>query len=132
MGSNILVAEDDADLRSLLQHALEADGHVVVLAADGREALEIYRRTAPDLLVLDVMMPRLSGFEVLRELRESGQLRPESPVLVLTARSSEGDVLSGFDLGAADYMTKPFILSELRARVKLLLARASGKRAPPA
>lgn len=130
MASSILVAEDDADLRSLLQHALESDGHTVVTAANGREALEIYRLAAPDLLVLDVMMPRLSGFEVLRELRESGQLRAESPVLVLTARSSEGDVLAGFDLGAADYMTKPFILSELRARVKLLLARASSGSAP--
>jgi DNA-binding response OmpR family regulator len=131
MGSNILVAEDDADLRSLLRHALEADGHTVVLATDGREALEIYRRAAPDLLVLDVMMPRLSGFEVLRELSQSGQLRPESPVLVLTARSAENDVLAGFDLGAADYMTKPFILSELRARVKLILARAASARAQP-
>ncbi len=130
MGSSILVAEDDEDLRSLLQHALESDGHTVVTAANGRDALEIYRLAAPDLLVLDVMMPRLSGFEVLRELRESGQLRAESPVLVLTARSSEGDVLAGFDLGAADYMTKPFILSELRARVKLLLARASSGSAP--
>ena len=130
MGSRILVAEDDPDLRSLLRHALEADGHVVVTAADGREALDLYRTSTPDLLLLAVMMPRLSGFEVLRELRESGELRPESPVLVLTARSAEGDVLAGFELGAADYMTKPFILGELRARVKLLLARTAGVRSP--
>ncbi len=130
MGSRILVAEDDPDLRSLLRHALEADGHAVVTAADGREALDLYRADAPDLLLLDVMMPRLSGFEVLRELRGSGELRPESPILVLTARSSEGDVLTGFELGAADYLTKPFILGELRARVKLLLARTAGVRSP--
>jgi len=119
----VLVAEDDPDLRSLLRHALEADGHEVRLAGDGREALDLYRAAAPDLIVLDVMMPRMSGFEVLRELSGGGELRADTPVLVLTARASESDVLAGFELGAADYLTKPFIVGELRARVRALLAR---------
>lgn len=119
----ILVAEDDPDLQSLLRHALESDGHAVYIAADGQEALEQYDALSPDVLVLDIMMPRLSGFEVLRELRGDAARRQDVPVLVLTARSGEDDVLAGFELGVDDYLTKPFVIGELRARVRALLAR---------
>jgi DNA-binding response OmpR family regulator len=119
----ILVAEDDPDLQSLLRHALESDGYAVHVAADGQEALDQYDALSPDLLVLDIMMPRLSGFEVLRELRGDAAHRQDVPVLVLTSRSGEDDVLTGFELGVDDYLTKPFVISELRARVRALLAR---------
>jgi DNA-binding response OmpR family regulator len=119
----ILVAEDDPDLQSLLRHALESDGYAVYIAADGQEALDQYDAVSPDLLVLDIMMPRLSGFEVLRELRGDDARRQDVPVLVLTSRSGEDDVLTGFKLGVDDYLTKPFVISELRARVRALLAR---------
>ena len=119
----ILVAEDDPDLQSLLRHALESDGYAVYIAADGQEALDQYDALSPDLLVLDIMMPRLSGFEVLRELRGDDACRQDVPVLVLTARSGEDDVLAGFELGVDDYLTKPFVIGELRARVRALLAR---------
>lgn len=125
MSAVVLVAEDDRDLQSLLSHALQADGHAVHLASDGRQALDGYRALAPDLMLLDLMMPRLSGFEVLAELRAAGELRREAPVLILTARTSENDVRAALDLGAADYVTKPFVIGELRARVSTLLARRS-------
>jgi len=117
------VIEDDADLRSLIRHTLSGEGYDVHLAADGHEGLALYRELGPDLVLLDVMMPRLSGFEVLRELRTGGELRPECPVLMLTARTAEKDVVTGFDLGASDYLTKPFMIAELRARVRALLQR---------
>ena len=119
----ILVAEDNQDLQSLLRHALESDGYAVHVAADGQQALDQYDALSPDLLVLDIMMPRLSGFEVLRELRGDDARRQDVPVLVLTSRSGEDDVLTGFELGVDDYLTKPFVVSELRARVRALLAR---------
>ena len=122
----ILVAEDNQDLQGLLRHALESDGYAVYIAADGQEALDQYDAIAPDLLVLDIMMPRLSGFEVLRELRGNAVHRQDVPVLVLTARSGEDDVLTGFELGVADYLVKPFVIGELRARVRALLARPRG------
>jgi DNA-binding response OmpR family regulator len=123
MPHKILVAEDNPDIQSLVCHVLEGDGYEVHVAGDGQAALDEYRALAPDLLVLDVMMPRLSGFEVLRELKDAGELRPETPVLALTSRSAESDVVTGFELGVSDYLTKPFMVSELRARVKTLLAR---------
>ena len=122
----ILIAEDNEDLQSLLRHALESDGYAVYIAADGQEALDQYDALSPDLLVLDIMMPRLSGFEVLRGLRGDAARRQDVPVLVLTARSGEDDVLTGFELGVADYLIKPFVIGELRARVRALLARPRG------
>ncbi len=119
----ILVAEDNPDIISLIRHVLESDGYGVFVAHDGQETLELYAQLAPDLLILDIMMPRRNGFEVLRELAAQGQRRQDVPVLMLTARTSEDDVMTGFDLGVDDYLTKPFIVGELRARVKVLLAR---------
>ena len=122
--ATVLLAEDDPDVRSLVRHVLEADGHRVIAATDGQEALERCATCSPDLLVLDVMMPRLTGFEVLARLRAMGGEAARVPVLVLSARASEGDIVSGFDLGVSDYVTKPFMIGELRARVRSLLARA--------
>jgi DNA-binding response OmpR family regulator len=123
MPSVILIAEDNQDLQSLLRHALESDGYVVHIATDGQEALDQYDALSPDLLLLDVMMPRLSGFEVLRELRGDVARRQDVPVLMLTSRGGEDDVLTGFGLGVNDYLTKPFVIGELRARVRALLTR---------
>lgn len=119
----ILVIEDDPDLRSLIRHTLAGEDRDVQLAADGQEGLALYRELRPDLVLLDVMMPRLSGFEVLQELRAGGELRPECPILILTARTAEKDVVGAFDLGASDYLAKPFMIAELRARVRALLRR---------
>ena len=119
----ILLADDDDDLRSLVRHALEVDGFSVREARDGQEAVESYRELKPDLVILDLTMPRLSGYEVLRELQATGDRHAEVPVLVLTARVGEDDVVAGFDLGIDDYVTKPFMLRELRARVRAMTSR---------
>lgn len=119
----ILFAEDDDDMRSLVRHALEADGYSVYAARDGQEALDYYREVNPDLVILDLTMPRLSGFEVLRELKRTGERRPGIPIMVLSARGGEEDVVAGFDLGIDDYVTKPFMIRELRARVRAMLGR---------
>lgn len=119
----VLVAEDDPDVRSLVRRVLEAEGCAVDVVCDGQAALERCRQDRPDLLVLDVMMPRLTGFEVIAHLRQdagSGTM----PVLILSARDSESDIVSGFDLGISDYVTKPFRIAELRARVRSLIARS--------
>ncbi|HJW74376.1 MAG TPA: response regulator [Thermoleophilia bacterium] len=129
MAPIILVAEDNPDIQSLVMHALEADGYGVCLASDGQQALDLYRSLTPDLLILDIMMPSLTGFEVLRRLADGGELCKDIPVLVLTSRSAEDDIVAGFDLGVDDYLTKPFMIRELRARVRALLARA-GKAVP--
>jgi DNA-binding response OmpR family regulator len=121
-GSRILVAEDDPKQARLIQIYLEREGHSVVTVSDGRAALEQARTRAPDLLVLDVMMPKVDGLDVCRVLRAESKV----PILLLTARSSEDDLLLGFDLGADDYMTKPYSPRELAARVRALLRRAGG------
>jgi DNA-binding response OmpR family regulator len=120
----VLLAEDDPDVRNLVRHVLEADGYRVEVAGDGEETLASFNVCHPDLVVLDVMMPRLTGFEVLARLRALGGDAARVPVLVLSARASEGDIVCGFGLGGSDYVTKPFMIGELRARVRSLLARA--------
>ncbi|MEV0260285.1 response regulator transcription factor [Streptomyces sp. NPDC050617] len=117
-----MVAEDDEKQAELARRYLEREGHTVVVVRDGREALDHLHRAAPDLLVLDVMMPRLDGLDVVRSLRAEGH---ELPVLMLTARSTEDDLLLGLDLGADDYLTKPYSPRELVARVRTLLRRAA-------
>lgn len=126
----ILLAEDDDDIRSLVCHALETEGYAVYAARDGLEALEYYRQVNPDLVILDLTMPRLSGFEVLRELQRTGERRPGVPIMVLSARDGEEDVVAGFDLGIDDYVTKPFMIREFRARVRAMLARADANDDP--
>jgi DNA-binding response OmpR family regulator len=119
MARTILVVDDEPTLRDTLAEALDADGFRVVTAADGSEALLRFREHRPDLVVLDLMLPELSGVEVCRILRrESGV-----PIIMLTAKSSEIDKVLGLELGADDYVTKPFSLRELTARIRALLRR---------
>jgi DNA-binding response OmpR family regulator len=120
----ILLAEDDPDVADIVSHVLSADGYRVEVARDGADALERFERCSPDLVVLDVMMPQLTGFEVLSRLRELEDEGRAVPVLMLTARASQDDIVKGFDLGVSDYVTKPFMIGELRARVRSLLSRS--------
>src|SRR4029077_11410558 len=120
MARTILRVGDEPTLRETLAENLEIEGFRVVTAADGREALERFHQSQPDLVVLDLMLPELSGIEVCREIRrESGV-----PILMLTARDSELDKVVGLELGADDYVTKPFGLRELLARVRALIRRS--------
>ncbi|MEU8541212.1 response regulator transcription factor [Streptomyces sp. NPDC048717] len=126
MSARVLVAEDDEKQSRLIRIYLEREGHAVQVAADGRAALERARSTEPDLIVLDVMLPLVDGLDVCRILRAEGV---EVPILLLTARSTEEDLLLGLDLGADDYLSKPYSPRELTARVRALLRR-SGKGRP--
>ncbi|MBM9504505.1 response regulator transcription factor [Actinacidiphila acididurans] len=130
MCAHVVVAEDDPKQAELIRRYLEHEGHRVAVVHDGRAALEEARAHRPDLMVLDVMMPRMDGLDVCRVLRADSALA-ELPVLMLTARSTEDDLLLGLDLGADDYMTKPYSPRELMARVRTLLRR-SGHAAAPA
>jgi DNA-binding response OmpR family regulator len=121
--SRVLVVEDNADLAVGLQNNLEIEGYEVQVATDGRAGLAAARAQSPDLVILDLMLPELDGFRVLRALRE----QPGGPpILILTARGEEADKVRGLKLGADDYVTKPFGLLELLARVEALLRRARG------
>ena len=124
----VLIVDDEEDLLDLLAYNLEVSGFQVDKAASGRAALELAERNRPDLLVLDVMLPDLQGFEVLRILRTREKTR-HLPVVLLTARGEEADKLVGFELGADDYVTKPFSPRELLARVRAVLKRARGEEA---
>ncbi len=126
MPSTILVAEDQADIRDLLVMNLRSAGYEVIAVADGTAALQSQSDTASDLLILDLMMPGLDGLEVCKALRARGR---STPILMLTAKSTELDRVLGLELGADDYLTKPFSLAELLARVKALLRRADLLRA---
>ena len=117
----VLVVDDDRAVRDSLRRSLEFNGYEVVLAADGAEALVTLGAQHPDVVVIDVMMPRLDGIETTRALRAAGN---DVPVLVLTARDAVGDRVEGLDAGADDYLTKPFALEELLARLRALLRRA--------
>jgi DNA-binding response OmpR family regulator len=121
--TRILLVEDNADLAFGLRATLEFEGYEVDVVDDGRKAIDEVRDLEPDLVLLDLMLPGLDGYEVLSRLRKAGN---RTPVLVLTARGEEADVLTGFDLGADDYVTKPFSTGELLARVRALLRRAGG------
>lgn len=120
MCANVIVAEDDEKQAELVRRYLEREGHTVRVVGDGLAALEEVRHREPDLLLLDVMMPRADGLDVVRVLRAECR---ELPVLMLTARTTEDDLLLGLDLGADDYMTKPYSPRELMARVRTLLRR---------
>lgn len=116
----ILVVDDEDNLRTMLAAALKFEGYDVVQAADGREGLRALKEHRPDLVVLDVMMPELDGFGVLKRMREMGD---RTPVVFLTARDTSADAVQGLGLGADDYLSKPFALEELVARVEAVLRR---------
>jgi two-component system OmpR family response regulator len=116
----ILVVEDDRNLQDTLKYNLAKEGYGVATASDGAEALEAARREKPDLIILDVMLPKLNGFDVCRIIRKE----MITPILMLTARVDEIDKIVGLEIGADDYMTKPFSLRELLARVRAMLRRS--------
>jgi DNA-binding response OmpR family regulator len=116
----ILIAEDDRNLLESLAYNLRNEGYEVVTAADGAKALDVARIEKPNLIILDLMLPKMSGFEVCRVLRKETTV----PILILTAKVEETDKIVGLEIGADDYMTKPFSLRELLARVRAMLRRA--------
>lgn len=124
MHMRILVVDDDRAVRESLRRSLEFNGYRVDVASDGAQALDKVTTDRPDAMVLDVMMPRLDGLEVARRLRSAGD---DLPILVLTARDTVSDRVSGLDAGADDYLPKPFALEELLARLRALLRRASAE-----
>ena len=119
----VLVADDDADIRSLLEFRLKQAGYQVIAVADGEAAFSAAIEHRPDLAVLDVMMPKLDGYELTRRVREHEEIG-RMPIILLTARVQDADVERGFELGADDYLKKPFSPQELRARVQAILGRA--------
>lgn len=123
MSATILIVEDEHAVARGIQYALQQEGYEVAIARSGEEGLDVATHQAPDLVVLDVRLPGMDGFEVLRRLRASGA---KMPVLVLTARDDEVDKVIGLELGADDYLTKPFGLRELMSRIKALLRRSYG------
>jgi two-component system phosphate regulon response regulator PhoB len=124
--SSVLVVEDEPDLAELVRFHLSQAGFEVELAPSGRAGLDALRRRRPSLVILDLMLPDLSGTEVCRELRADARLR-DLPVLMLTAKAEEVDRVVGFELGADDYVTKPFSPRELALRVRAILRRAEGQ-----
>ncbi|MEX1158877.1 MAG: response regulator transcription factor [Thermomicrobiales bacterium] len=118
---SIVVVEDETDLADALRFNLERQGYRVTVLHDGHDAVREIERTAPDLIILDVMLPGLDGFEVCRRVR----MRSSTPILMLTARGEEVDRVLGLEIGADDYLTKPFSLRELQARVRALLRRSA-------
>ena len=121
MASTVLIVEDDPTITDFVQRYLRRDGHCVLTASDGEEGLRIARERKPDLVVLDLMLPKLDGIEVCRALRAESDVA----VIMLTARVEEEDRLTGLDVGADDYMTKPFSPRELAARVRAVLRRSA-------
>jgi two-component system, OmpR family, phosphate regulon response regulator PhoB len=129
MSAKILIVEDEADLVGVLTYNLKREGYAVKAAGNGAEALRLLDEDPPpDLVVLDLMLPDISGIDVCRQLRSNERTR-RTPVLMLTARGEENDRVRGFEVGADDYVTKPFSVRELMLRVRALLRRASGKEA---
>jgi DNA-binding response OmpR family regulator len=124
----VLVVEDDSSIALGLRINLEAEGYLVELAGDGERALEIVREAAPDLIILDVMLPRMNGLEVLQTVRREGH---RMPIIILSARTGEIDKVTGLELGAEDYVAKPFSLAELLARVRAALRRGAPVAPPP-
>ena len=119
MAAKILTVEDDANLLRTLAYNLNREGYVTLLAANGKEAVEIARREKPDLVLLDIMLPEMSGLDVCRILRQEMTV----PIIMLTARADEMDKVIGLEIGADDYVTKPFSMRELLARVRSMLRR---------
>jgi DNA-binding response OmpR family regulator len=124
----VLVVDDEESIAEAVCARLENEGYRVLIAADGPQAIEVHRAERPDLVVLDLMLPGMDGLEVCREIQRDGW----TPVLMLTAKTEEADKVAGFAVGADDYLTKPFSLRELAARVKAILRRMERMRAPHA
>jgi len=127
VGKRVLVVEDDASIAIGLRINLESEGYVVHVADDGEKGLELAHSVEPDLIVLDVMLPKINGFEVLQTLRSEGK---RTPIILLSARTAEMDKVTGLELGAEDYVAKPFSLAELLARIRSTLRRALPAQAP--
>jgi DNA-binding response OmpR family regulator len=127
MPDKVLVVEDDANLLEAVKYNLRKEGYDVITAADGEAALTAARREKPGLLILDIMLPKLNGFEVCRILRKETTV----PILMLTAKVDETDKIVGLEIGADDYMTKPFSMRELMARVRAMLRRSKMAETPP-
>jgi DNA-binding response OmpR family regulator len=125
--STILLVDDEDSIQKLLAYPLERDGFRVLQARDGAEALELFEDERVDLVVLDLMLPKVDGLEVCKRLRAGSDV----PIIMLTARGDELDKVLGLELGADDYITKPFSIREFRSRVRALLRRASGSRRQP-
>ena len=123
--ARLLLVEDEESLAESVRYHLEREGYLVEVAPDGRKGIEAFRVTAPDLVLLDVMLPEVSGLDVCRTIREESTL----PIIMLTARDAEADKVAGLELGADDYVTKPFSMRELVSRVRAALRRA-GMQAP--
>ena len=125
-GKKVLVVDDDVKTVELVRLYLDRDGYQVLTAYDGVEALRLARESYPDLIVLDLMLPDIDGLEICRTLRHESDV----PIIMLTARTTDQDKLTGLDLGADDYVTKPFSPKELAARVRAVLRRLPGERGP--
>ena len=119
MAKTLLIMEDDSNIRELLRLYLEQEGYTIETATDGAEGMRAFKRIHPDLVLLDVMMPQMDGWQVIKEIRASSK----TPVIMLTAKSETFDKVSGLELGADDYITKPFSMRELLARVKANIRR---------
>ena len=123
MAKKIVLAEDEPQIAKLVEFKLKKEGYQVTWKKNGEESLKAIKEEKPDLILLDVMMPVMDGYEVLRQVKEDEQLR-DIPVIMLTARAQERDVVKGIGSGAEDYITKPFHPAELLVRVKKILARS--------
>ena len=128
MRPTVMIVEDEASLVTMLRYNLEKEGYNVTEASDGEEAITVANETPPDAVILDWMLPRMSGIEVCRQLRRKTETRAV-PIIMLTARSEEADKIRGLNVGADDYLTKPFSMPELVARVRALLRRAKPSQA---
>jgi two-component system, OmpR family, KDP operon response regulator KdpE len=122
----VLVADDDAPILRLVRTKLQSDGYGVITAMNGEEAVAAFERERPDIVVLDLMMPVMDGYEAMQQIRQSADV----PVVILTARSAGPEKIRGLDLGADDYVTKPFNPEELSARIAAVLRRTSGSQVP--
>ena len=127
MADKILVVEDEAHITRTLRLYLEQAGYQVIIIADGALAMPAFRHEKPDLVILDLHLPHLDGWEICRQIRREG----DTPIIMLTARSEESDKLIGLELGADDYVTKPFSPREVTARVRVVLRRSHGQVQPP-
>lgn len=119
--AHLLIADDNRQITSILEEYAKKDGHTVDIALNGEEALSLFATTNPDLVILDVMMPKIDGFEVCREIRK----RSDTPVIMVTARGEDFEKIMGLDIGADDYIVKPFSPSEVMARIRSVLRRIS-------